>query len=212
MSVQSQDAGVSYNNQLGATNLVAKSVLFRTHSDQDLLFDPTAGRSTLSTGSTRLGWAGSARALGPFFDVAANATVVQAKFDDTQLLVPYVPNLVVRGDAALFHDLPWSIDRKPIRGVVGYGVSYVGPRPLPYSEVSDIIFISDASLSAAWSIWTLRLSATNLFNSKYKLGEYNYASDFRSQAQPTLAPERAFTAGAPQQVFLSISATLGGPS
>ena len=144
--------------------------------------------------------------------MSANATVVQAKFDDTSLLVPYVPDLVLRGDAALFHDLPWRLDQKPIRGVVGYGVSYVGRRPLPYSELSDVIFVSDASVALTWSIWTLKVSGQNLFNAKYKLGEYNYASDFRSQAAPTLAPERAFTAGAPQELFLSISATFGGAS
>ena len=60
------------------------------------------------------------RALGSFFDVAANATVVKAVFDTTGqcspycgLLVPYVPDLVLRGDAALFSDLPWAIAHRP---------------------------------------------------------------------------------------------------
>jgi iron complex outermembrane receptor protein len=210
VNVESQDLGVSYDNQVGAVDLGAKSVFFHTHSDQDLLFDPSAGRSTLASGSTRTGWSGSARALGTFFDLAANATFVNATFDDTQLLVPYVPDLVLRGDLALFHDLPWRLDHKPVRGTVGYGVSYVGKRPLPYSEFSDVTFISDASVSVGWSIWTVRLAGQNLFDAKYKLGEYNYASDFHSQAEPTLAPERSFTAGAPRMIMLSLSATLGG--
>ncbi len=210
VSVQSRDLGVSYYNQLGTTALAAKSVFFQTHSDQDLLFDPSQGRSTLASGSTRTGWSGSVRGLGSFFDVAANATFVNATFDDTGLLVPYVPDLVLRADAALFHDLPWRLAHEPIRATVGYGVSYVGKRPLPYSELSDEIFVSDASIGLGWSIWNVRVSAQNLFNAKYKLGEYNYASDFHSQPAPTLAPERSFTAGAPQQVMLSLSATLGG--
>jgi hypothetical protein len=212
VSVQSRDFGVAYSNQLGAMGVTAKSVFFQTHSDQDLLFDVTAGRNTLSTGSSRTGWSGSTRVLGTFFDLNANATFVKATFDDTGLLVPYVPNLVLRGDLALFDDLPWQIAHKPVRATVGYGVSYVGQRPLPYGEVSDVTFLSDASLGVAWSIWNVRLAAQNLFNAKYKLGEYNYASDFHSQAEPTLAPERAFTAGAPQTVLLSLSATFGGAS
>jgi TonB family protein len=212
VNVQSRDFGGSYANQFGLVALSAKSVFFQTHADQDLLFDPTVGRNTLSTGSTRTGWSGSARVLGTFFDVSANATLVKAVFDDTHLLVPYVPDLVLRADAAVFHDLPWRVDGKPMRGTIGYGVSYVGRRPLPYSEVSDIYFISDASATVAWNMFAVRLSATNLFNSKYKLGEYNYASDFKSQPEPTLAPERAFTAGAPQQILLSLSVTLGGAS
>jgi iron complex outermembrane receptor protein len=210
VSIQSGDLGVSYDNQLGSVDLVAKSGFFYTHSGQDLLFDPTVGRSTLASGSTREGWSGSARALGRFFDIAANATAVKAVFDDTRLLVPYVPDLVLRGDAALFHELPWKLARKPVVGTIGYGVSYVGRRPLPYSELSDVIFVSDASASLRWTIFTARLAATNLFDSRYRLGEYNYASDFHTQPGPTLAPERSFTAGAPRIVMLSLAATLGG--
>jgi len=216
VNIQSGDLGVSYAGQIGAVSLAAKSVFFQTHSEQDLIFDPTEGRSTLASGSTRDGWAGSARALGSFFDVAANATAVKAVFEDTHLLVPYVPDLVLRGDAAVFHDLPWRPRGEPIRATAGYGVSYVGRRPLPYSEFSDIVFISDASVSLAWSMWSVRLAAQNLFDSKYRLGEYNYASNFNPiynpGAPPTLAPERAFTAGAPRTILLSISATFGGTS
>lgn len=216
VNIQSGDLGVSYAGQIGSVGLIAKSVFFQTHSGQDLIFDPSEGRSTLASGSTRDGWAGSARALGSFFDLAANATAVKATFDDTHLLVPYVPDLVVRGDAAVFHDLPWRLHGDPIRATAGYGVSYVGPRALPYSEYSGIIFISDASVSLRWTMWSVRLAAQNLFDAKYRLGEYNYASNFtpiyNSNAPPTLTPERTFTAGAPRTILLSLSATFGGPS
>jgi iron complex outermembrane receptor protein len=212
VNVQSQDLGVAYGGPVGPVSLAAKSVFFHTHSDQDLLFDPSAGRSTLASGSTRDGWSGSVRALGAFFDLGANATLVKATFDDTHLLVPYVPDLVVRADVALFRDLPWRVDHRPIRATVGYGVSYVGQRPLPYSELGDVLFVSDASVGLGWSVWNVRLAAQNLFDAKYKLGEYNYASDFHSQPEPTLAPERAFTAGAPRVILLTLSATLGGAS
>jgi iron complex outermembrane recepter protein len=211
VSVQSVDFGVAHARPVGETTyLSAKSVLFRTHADQDLAFNPTEGRSTLSTGSTRTGWAGSARVLGSFFDVSANATLVKATFDDTHLLVPYVPDLVLRADAALFHDLPWHLAHKPVRATLGYGVSYVGRRPLPYGDLSDIIFISDASLGFVWDIFTVRLSGQNLFDRRYKLGEYNYASSFGSAPSPSLVPERSFTAGAPRVLALSLAVTVGG--
>jgi TonB family protein len=211
VSAQSRDLGVSYAGDLGGTvGLTAKSVFFQTHVDQDLIFDPSAGRNTLSTGSTRTGWAGSTRLLGSFFDLAANATVVKAVFDDTGLLVPYVPDVVLRGDLVFFHDLPWKVAHRPVRATLGYGTSYVGRRPLPYGELSDIIYLSDASLGFEWSIFAVRLAAQNLFDVKYRLGEYNYASNFKTAPEPTLVPERAFTAGAPRTVFLSVSATLGG--
>jgi hypothetical protein len=212
VSVQSRDAGVSYNRTIGTfASIAAKSVLFQTHVDEDLIFDPTQGRNTLAGGSTRTGWQGSTRVLGSFFDVAVNATLVKATFDDTHLLVPYIPDLVLRADAALFHDLPWRIANLPIRATAGYGISYVGRRPLPYGESSDVIFLSDASVALGWSIWNVRLSALNLFDARYRLGEYNYASNFQKLLpEPTLAPERSFTAGAPQTIMMSIAATLGG--
>jgi TonB family protein len=219
VSVQSRDVGVSYEREIGAyTSIAAKSVFFQTHVDEDLIFDPTQGRNTLAGGSGRTGWSGSTRILGSFFDVAANATLVRAVFDDTGacapscgLLVPYIPDLVLRGDAVLFHELPWRLDHKPVRATLGYGVSYVGRRPLPYGDVSNVIFLSDASVGLGWSVWNVRLVAQNLLDSRYRLGEYNYASDFHKLLpEPTLAPERSFTAGAPRTIMLSLSATLGG--
>jgi iron complex outermembrane recepter protein len=224
ITVESRDLGVAYTNGFGksadAVSVTAKSEFFQTHVGQDLIFDPTEGRNTLASGSTRTGWSGSARAVGGFFDIAANATVVKAVFDTTGqctpycgLLVPYVPDLVLRADAAFFTDLPWRIAHMPVRATAAYGVSYVGRRPLPYGELSDLYFLSDASLQFGWSIWKVRVSGQNIFDSKYRLGEYNYASNFQKLLpEPTLAPERSFTAGAPRTVLLTLSATLGGGS
>jgi hypothetical protein len=126
------------------------------------------------------------------------------------LLVPYVPDLVLRSDTALFHDLPFKLADKSIRGSIGYGVSYVGPRPLPYGQISDTIFVSDASIRLYWNVFELGFIGTNIFGSQYKLGEYNYVSDFHTAPEPTLVPERVFTAGPPRMLFLTLAATLGG--
>jgi hypothetical protein len=81
---------------------------------------------------------------------------------------------------------------------------------LPYGERSDVIYLSDLSVGAGWNLVEVRLSAQNLFDSRYRLGEYNYASNFHTAPEPTLVPQRAFTAGAPRTVMLTVSATLGG--
>ncbi len=221
VNIQAFEGGASYASSFGGATpdesgvrhnvtVSARSVFFQTHVDRDLIFDQTVGRNTLSNGSTRTGWVGAVRASGSFFDESANATFVKATFDDTHLLVPYVPDLVLRSDTALFHDLPWKLVGSPITATLAYGLTYVGQRPLPYGQLSDVIFLSDASLTLHWKVWGLELAATNLFDSRYRLGEYNYVSDFHSQPEPTLTPARAFTAGAPRMLFLSLSATLGG--
>ena len=165
---------------------------------------------------------GSARALGSFFDVAANATLVKAVFDDTGdcapycgLLVPYVPDLVLRADAASSTTCPGSSTTSPSARPSATASATSGAARCPTADVSDIIFLSDASLGLGWSIFEpaprrRRTSSTR----EYKLGEYNYASYFHPERcrrpEPTLAPERSFTAGAPRAVMLSLSATLGG--
>ena len=89
------------------------------------------------------------------------------------------------------------------------GVTFVGPRPLPYGGRSDRIFTIDANVSVGWRFVDLGLSVQNVLDARYRLGEYNYASDFHSQAFPTLVPVRAFSAGAPRTLFLTLTLNLG---
>jgi iron complex outermembrane recepter protein len=206
----SSEAGVTLEKSMGDIDLSARSTFFRTSVDKDLFFNQTEGRSTLSTGTTRVGWAGNARATGRFFDVAASLTFVRATFDDTQLLIPYVPAGVFRLDASVFHDLPWKLLDRSVQATLSSGVSYVGSRPLPLGERSSNIFLTDLSASLAWREFSLGVVSTNLFGSKYKLGEYNYPSDFRSQSYPTLVSARHFTAGEPRAVYATFSVTLFG--
>jgi TonB family protein len=204
------EAGVSFAGEVKRTALVARSVFFQTVVDQDLIFSQTAGRNVLGAGTTRTGWLGAVRWTGPFFDESANLTLVKATFNDDHQAVAYVPGAVFRSDTALFAALPWRPRGLPVRLSLSGGVTYVGRRPLPYGETSSDILTIDAAVAAAWSRYELRLISTNLLNSQYRLGEYDYASDFRGAAQPTLVPERAFTAGAPRAVFVSFRLDFGG--
>src|SRR5262249_50357230 len=87
-SVKAYEAGILYAGGVGDIDIVARSIFFQTHVDKDLVFNQTVGRNTLANGTTRNGWVGAVRATGPFFDEAANITVVKSTFDDTHLLVP----------------------------------------------------------------------------------------------------------------------------
>ena len=208
--VTAYEVGAAYTRSIRSSLLVARTVVFQTVVDKDLIFDQTAGRNVIGAGTTRSGWLGAIRWTGPFFDESANLTLVRATYNDTGEAVAYVPSAVLRSDTSLFHSLPWTLRGAPIRASLGAGITFVGPRPLPYGETSDDIFTIDASASLAWTNYQVRLLSTNLLDSQYRLGEYNYASDFHSQPQPTLVPDRTFTAGAPRGVFLTLSATFGG--
>ena len=204
------EAGAGYAASVRDTTVVARSVFFETVVDKDLIFDETAGRNVLGVGTTRSGWVGALRLTGRFFDESANLTLVRATFNDNHEAVAYVPSTVFRSDTALFTLLPWRPLGTPVRASLSVGVTFVGQRPLPYGQVSDRIFTVDASAVLSWSRYELRLSSTNLLNTQYRLGEYDYASDFHSQPQPTLVPEREFAAGAPRAVFIGLGIDLGG--
>jgi TonB family protein len=209
-SITAYEVGAALARGLGSTTVVARSVFFETRVDKDLIFSETAGRNVLGVGTTRTGWVGALRLTGRFFDESANVTLVRATFDDDHQAVAYVPGTVLRSDTAMFWELPPHPGGHPLRASINAGVTFVGRRPLPYGQVSQPIFTVDASAGLAWSHYELRLLSTNLLDTQYRLGEYNYASDFHSQPQPTLVPERAFTAGAPRGIFLSFGVNLGG--
>lgn len=208
--IASYELGVTYVHGLGDTELTARSVFFRTHVDRDLLWSETAGRAVLADGTTRTGWVGAVRAAGPWFDQAAHVTLVRSTFDDTNLLVPYVPDVVVRSDSALHHELPWKVGGETLTGALSAGVTFVGRRALPFGQRSDTIFTVDGSASVSWRSYEIAVVTTNLFDRRYRLSEFNFASDFRGADQPTLVPTRHFSAGAPRAVFLTLTATLGG--
>jgi len=133
-----------------------------------------------------------------------------------------VPDLIVRADGSFFANVPWGRERlggQAVRASASYGITYVGPRPLPYGTRSDRIFTVDGNVTLGWRALSLSASVQNLFDVRYRMAEFNYASDFRSQAtsamavpSPTLVPVRHFTAGAPRTFFLSIGWTWGGAS
>lgn len=210
-SIDAYDGGITYSGDIGETSVVAKSIFFRTHVDRDIVFSETSGRNVLGVGTTRTGWVGALRATGSFFDQSANLTLVRSAYDDTHLLVAYVPDVVLRSDSVVFAQLPLKIKGRRVKGTLGAGITYVGPRALPYGQRSDDIFTLDGSASLEWTQFEIGVHATNILDTRYRLGEYNYASDFRSQAQPTLTPERHFTAGAPRGVFASFAVHFGGP-
>ncbi len=208
-SIEAEEGGVSFAKSFETLAMTARSVFFRTHVDRDLIFSETEGRTILGGGTTRLGWTGALRLTAPFIDENANVTLVRSAFDDNGLLVPYVPDAVVRSDTALTADLPVSVDGTPPRGSLAAGVSYIGRRALPYGQRSQTIFTVDGSAAVRFRAFELTLEITNVFDTRYRLAEYDYVSDFHSSDAPTLVPARHFAAGSPRTAMLSLSATLG---
>ncbi len=215
-SINAYEGGAAYTGPLGPVMLVARSVFFDTHVDKDYIFDQTVGRNVIGVGTTRVGWVGAVRATGDWFDESANVTLVRSYYDDTHLLVPYIPDLVVRSDTAVWTDMPWRLQGDPFRGALSAGVTYVGQRPLPFGAVSSTIFTIDTSATLAWRNYELGLIVTNLLDTQYRLGEFNYVSNFNAggigapSGPPSFVPGRLFTAGAPRGIFGTFAVSFGG--
>ncbi len=203
-SATSIDAGIVYARTIDNTNIVAKAGYFRTWVDRELIFSQSAGRNTLSGGTVRDGAVGSLRATGRFFDQSASITGVHARFTDDGLLIPYVPEIVVRSDSSFFHDFPGELLGKPVRGALALGITYISPRPLPFGQRGEHVVTLDANASVAWRWVELGFTVTNLLDQQYRLSEFNYVSDFQSRDAPTLVPARHFSAGSPRAFFVSL--------
>jgi iron complex outermembrane receptor protein len=209
-SVNAYEGGVAFTHDFGPLRLVGRSILFATHVDRDLIFSETEGRNVIGGGTTRVGWIGQARADGESFDSNLAVTLTKSAFDETGLLVPYVPDVVVRWDGALHHELPFEVAGTRPRGAFGFGLSYIGERALPYGQRSDTILTVDAGVTLGYRNFDLGISASNLFDTAYRQAEFNFVSDWHSAGAPTLVPARHFSAGAPREVMFSLSGNFGG--
>jgi iron complex outermembrane recepter protein len=206
--VESYEGGVSYSGVLRGVKVNTRSQVFHTNISEDTVFSETAGRVIPTQGTMRTGWLGSLRFTGSFFDEWTSLTLTRAIFDDTRLPVPFTPTSVFRSDSIFFGQLG-RFQGRIVRGAVGGTVAFIGPRPLPYSQMSDSKITIDARASLRWSAFELMLGSKNLLDSRYKLGEWNYVSEWNTQTAPTLAPQRHFSAGAPRFIFLTLGITLG---
>ena len=211
-TIASYEGGVAYAHATPVGQLALRSVFYDTVIDRDEVFDPTKGRIVETGATERTGWVGAARLTGRFFDEAANVAVVRGILDASHEALFYVPHVLARSDTALFGDLPWLLGHHAVRASIGPSVTYVGPRSLPLGESSVPYVLVDAALKLSWRAFELGLTGTNLFDTKYRLSEFTFVSDFRAPSEPPAppAPERSFTAGAPRMLFLSLAATLGG--
>ena len=226
-SILGFEGGAVWDHTVADVNLNVRGLYYYTHVGQDLIFDQQEGRNTLAPGTERQGFLVAARARGAFFDLSASATYARARFErdasqtssdyrpaDAGDRVPYIPSWVTRLDLALFKALPrWRPWGQPIRLRGSLGVSYVSPRALLFGEEGQAMFISDAACAIAVGAVELGVVSQNLFDSRYRLSEYNYVSEFRPDPiAPNLLPVRHFSAGAPRSVLFTLTVHLGGAS
>jgi outer membrane receptor protein involved in Fe transport len=183
---------------------------FVTYVAEDRVFDHATGRSLFSGATTRggLAWHVEARPWAWLHATTSGTwTRALARTGARADLVPFVPTLVLRFDLDVDHELGplWG---QPARVFGGLAVSVVGPRPLPYAERTRAVAVTDLSLGGALGPIALSSEISNLFDSRWREGEFVYASSFEPTAPRSLVPARHFTAGAPFTLQLTLTVRL----
>jgi iron complex outermembrane recepter protein len=155
--------------------------------------------------------------LSPLPTLVANGSVTYARasFEDDLGqyrqgdLLPYVPQLVARADAAFtptFGDalsLGALSSLGALRSHFGLAATYIARRPLPYGEFGHDALLFDARAALRLGPLETGIDVYNLFGAGWFDGEFVYASAFGGAA--SLVPERHVTVGAPRSVVWTLT-------
>jgi hypothetical protein len=190
--------------------LSSSLAFFYTRLSDDLVFDPTIARNELVPSTRRLG-----AALNVLFEptpqllASGSFTYARASFEDDLGqyrqgdLLPYVPQLVARVDAAFTPTLGEVSSLGALRSHFGLASTYIARRPLPYGEFAHDALLFDARAALRLGPLETGIDVYNLFDANWYDGEFVYASAFGSAA--SLVPERHVTVGAPFSFVWSLT-------
>jgi iron complex outermembrane receptor protein len=187
------DAGVRWRPserfELGATG-------FATVIRREQIFDHIAGANLTRSATRRLGIEGDFTARPwPWLSLRLDATAVDARFIDSERPVPGAPTLFGSFEAHIVHPAGWS---------GGARAMAIGPRPLAHGARAGSAFIADALVGYRGSWWDLSLTIENLAGTRWREGEYNYASWFDRSQPRSAIPQLHYAAGPPRVFHLGL--------
>ncbi|MBX3193065.1 MAG: TonB-dependent receptor [Labilithrix sp.] len=206
--VSSWEIGARYNDGRALAGSIAG---FYTRLSDDLAFDPATARNERVPGTERKGIAAEITArAGEMLVLSSSATYTHASFTASNEqygkgdLLPYVPQLVVRSDAAIKHKLARVLGRD-LEGRLGAGIEGLAGRPLPFKDVGRNVFLVDTSAGLRLKEVELGIDVFNLFDADWYDGQFTYASNFSRAQSPTRIPFRHVTIGPPRTVFATLT-------
>ncbi len=217
--VRSYEAGATLRDE---DRIVVTGAAYQTNLSYDLAFDPTSARLERVGPTTRRGLVGHVLATpSDHATVSISATYVHATLDAPPLptpenptpaytsgqTLPYVPPLVVRSDVA-YSGVFGHLAGEDVSWRLGYGTTFLSPRPLPFSQTSPAVFLLDASAAVRRTWLELSLDAVNLLDTRYAATEYAFVSNWLTSAIPSRLPARHVSAGPPRALMLSATVYL----
>jgi TonB family protein len=206
-TVESYEAGLRYQD----ARLRATTAVFRTDLSDDLAFNQLTARNERTPPTRRTGVTAEMAALPvPWLTASASLTYTHAVFTNTDGgynsgdLLPYAPQIVARTDLAWTPTFG-TVLKRPLTGHFGLGGTYLGRRPLPYSEFGLDAYLVDVLASVRLKELEIGLTVYNLLDLAWHDGEYVFASQFNRTGAPSLVPQRQITEGAPRTVLGTVA-------
>ncbi|MET0592036.1 MAG: TonB-dependent receptor, partial [Polyangiaceae bacterium] len=175
VDVTAYEAGVRFADEKRLQGSIAA---FYTTLSRDLAFDQATARNEIAPGTRRVGATAelTARPV-PWFLASWNITYTRATFTASDAryregdLLPYVPQVVMRGDVAFKHRLG-KIGERDLDGRLGFSTQALARRPLPYAEFGHEIFLVNASAAVRLKEIELGFDAYNLLGANWYDGEF----------------------------------------
>lgn len=170
---------------------------FATFIAREAVFDHVSGVNLELNGTRRLGGEFDLR-YNPtgWLLLAADATLVDARFVQSGALVPFAPWLSGSVRAVVTHSSGWRA------GMRFFGLA---PRPLPHGARGAPMAVLDASLGYHWEHFHLDFELENVLNQPVREGEYHYASAWDPEEGGSQIPVLHTVAGPPLNARLGFS-------
>lgn len=195
---------------------------YRTWLNNDVFFEAAEGRLENIGPTSRTGFVfyGVTRPL-PWLVGALSVTYVYAILDgpppltvenptpslEQGDLLPYVPPWVVRLDIGVDDELT-DLGKHALRGRLGLGYTFIGSRPLPFSQAADPFSLLDLSGELSWWFLELGIQVFNVLDKRYAGNEFVFASDWDPQSPSSRIPARHASAGRPRMFLFTIGIRL----
>jgi TonB family protein len=214
--VRSYEAGARMTAPGGVTVTAAA---YETRLSKDLAFEAGEGRLESIGPTTRRGlsvYMTASPAEG--FMSSVSATFVRATLDSPPpsspanptpayaegQALPFVPPLVIRADVSYERDL-FKIRGEPLKLHAGYGATFLSPRPLPYDQSGQAVFLVDAAVSVRRTFLEVGVDAVNLLNARYADTELFFVSNWLTRDVPSYLPARHISAGPPLSILGNVT-------
>ena len=96
----------------------------------------------------------------------------------------------------------------PLHGHIGLGYTFIGSRPLPFSQFAEPFSLLDLSARLSWWFLEVGFQVFNLLDKRYAGNEFAFVSDWDPEAVGSRVPARHISAGRPRTFFFTIGIRL----